>query len=204
MTFVENLYIIPKIEILWGAYLDDEQTSVKEIRAAVEAARNENPKDKSVKGYEATYWDVIKASEYGARFKSLFLLVTCQFAGGAGGPGTGELSDHGRGCNVVTCCSLIPPRKKGSRFKNGDELFDCKCCYKKVIHEAANQATHWTPFKEWLQQWMDFTELSFKPIVAYNVIKLVLPWTESFSTPRKSLSLSHFPYQNVTLCYHAK
>ena len=101
---------------------------------------------------------------------------------------------------------LVDPssQKKGSRFKNGDELFDCKYCYKKVIHEAANQATHWTPFKEWLQQWMDFTELSFKPIVAYNVIKLVLPWTESFSTPRKSISLSHFPYQSVTLCYHAK
>ena len=75
MTFIENLYIIPKIEILWGAYLDEKQTSVKDIRAAVEEARNENPKDKSVKGYEATYWDVIKASEYGARFKSLCFVL---------------------------------------------------------------------------------------------------------------------------------
>ena len=62
---------------------------------------------------------------------------------------------------------------RSPRFKGQDEFFDCKFCHKKVLLESSNEELYWRPFKEWLQQWMDFTELSFKPIVAYNVIKLV-------------------------------
>ena len=67
VTFIETLYVIPKIETIWSNYLAEKKTSVEEIRKKAAEARAINKDDKSVMGYEATYYDLISKSDFGSR-----------------------------------------------------------------------------------------------------------------------------------------